>query len=407
MRFFLLPIFLLIISTGHALEAVTCSKDYIGSDVHTAYQLKNLTIKYQAYIPGSSFGSLKAKGQIGYAGIRSEVKRIYTENSLLYKSVLGEDFLLKLTKVKDDNFTGVLTLNKGTTFEKKLTDLKCNIRGELPEAKLCGESQADKDKSLFESLRSSDIDDVKFALECGADTNALDNLGCNPLLKVLDEECGQLNRTNLSYPAYKQFQKASLLIDSGTNIESIDPSNNQTALHKATLAGNSDLAFMLMELEVNLDAQDKNLDTALMIAVKKNNFFLVQDLVNANSNLDLKNSSGKTALDIAKHLNRIEIAKLLIPIKKIITVEGNANNMGCSLTNIELSINEPVQITLKASKRKMFLFESTELGLELMAMANEEVKTRFTPTRPGTFKFMCGPHGGPMQQQTIGTISVN
>ncbi len=407
MKFFLIPMLLFATTTGHTLETVSCSKDYVGSDVHTAYQLKNLTIKYEAYIPGSSLGALKAKGQIGYAGIRSEVKRIYTENSLSYKSVLGEDFLLKLNKLKDDKFEGVLTLNKGSASENKLTDLKCFVRGELPKAKVCAESQADKDKTLFESLRSSDLDEMKFALECGADTNATDKLGCNPLLKVLDEQCGQLSRIDLSLPAYKQTQVGSLLIDNGANLESVDPSNNQTALHKATLAGNNDLALMLMELEVNLDAQDKNNMTALMIAVKNNDFFLVKDLVNANANLDLKNSSGKTAFDIAKNLNRNEIAELLIPVKKKITVEGNANNIGCSLSTIELSVNEPVEIVLKAPKRKMFLLESTELGLELMAMPNEEVKARFTPTKEGIFKFMCGPHGGSMEQQTIGTISVN
>lgn len=407
MKFFLLPMFLLATTTGHALETVTCSKDYTGSDVHTAYQLKNLSIKYEAYIPRSPLGALKAKGQIGYAGIRSEVKRIYTENSLSYKSVLGEDFLLKLIRIKDDKFEGVLTLNKGSASENKLTNLTCFVKGELPQAKVCAESQADKDKSLFQSLKTSDLDEVNFALECGADTNATDKLGCNPLLKVLDEQCGQLSRMNLSYPAYKQSQMASLLIDNGTNLESVDPSNNQTALHKATLIGNSDLALMLIELEVNLDAQDKNNMTALMIAVKNNDFFLVKDLVNANANLDLKNSSGKTAFDIAKNLNRSEIAELLIPVKKKITVEGNANNIGCSLSNIELSLNEPVEIVLKAPKRKMFLLESTELGLELMAMPNEEAKARFTPTKTGAFKFMCGPHGGPIDQQTIGTISVN
>lgn len=407
MKFFFLPIFVLAITTGHALETVTCSKDYTGSDVHNAYQLKNLTIKYEAYIPGSSLGALKAKGQIGYAGIRSEVKRIHTENSLTYKSVLAEDFLLKLNKQNNADYEGDLILSKGSALEKVIKGVKCNVRGELPLPKLCAISQTGKDKALFESLLSSDLDDVSFALDCGADANATDKLGCSPLLKILDEQCGAKKRSLFSYPAYKQSEVASMLIDNGTNLESVDPANNQTALHKATITGNDDIAFMLMELEVNLDAQDINLDTALIIAVRSNNFFLVKDLVNANANLDLKNNSGKTAYDIAKQLKRNEIAELLIPVKKNIMVEGNANNIGCSLSSIELSLNEPVEIILKASKRKMFLLESTELGLELMAMPNEEVKTRFTPTKSGTYKFMCGPHGGPIDQQTMGTILVN
>ena len=54
----------------------------------------------------------------------------------------------------------------------------------------------------------------------------------------------------------------------------------------------------------------------------------------------------------------------------------------------------------------MFLFESSALELELMAMPNEVIKTRFNPSRAGVYKFMCGPHGGLMEQQTIGTITV-
>lgn len=405
MKFLFLPFYILLSANLFASEVVTCSKDYKGTDIHTAYQLKNLTIKYEADMPGSSEGSLKAKGQIGYAGIRSEVKRTYTEKSLIYKSLSSNDLSLKLTKF-NDAFKGVLTLNSDSSFKNVIKDLNCTIKGELPKPKTCEESQANKDVALFNALRTSDLDEIKFSLECGADVNSLDKLGCSPLLKVLDLQCGQNSRISTTIPTYNQTEIATLLIDSGANLESVDPSNNQTAIHKVALSGDSDLALMLIGLEVNLDSQDNNLETPLMFAVQSNNFFLVRDLVNANANLELKNKFGKTAQNIASDLNRTAIGELLIPIKRSILIEGNSNNTGCSVSNIELSLNEPVEIVLKASKNKMFLFESAMLELELMAMPNEVIKTRFTPSRAGVYKFMCGPHGGPMDQQTIGTISV-
>ncbi len=388
-----------------SIEVVSCTKDYTNSNTHVAYQLKELQIKFESYTPGTSSGALRAKGQIGYAGIRSEVKRILTVNSLTYKAVLQNDFLLVLKEIHHGTYSGVLTLRLGTAMEQEIKDLKCIMSGELPGPKVCEDIQAKSDHALFYSLLTSELDELRFALDCGANPNSTNKNGCTPLLHLLDSTCGQKANSLFSYAPYKQTQMASMLIDSGASLENTDPMKEQTALHKATLAGNADVVSILIDLEVNLDAQDINQETALMFAVWANNYFLVKDLVNANANINLKNKAGETAYQLAKSLKREAIAELLLPVKQQIKIEGNANMIGCSVSKIEIKSGEAVEIVLKASK-KMILLKSTELGIRLMAMPNEEVKTRFTPNMAGTFEFICGPHGGPADQQTNGTIIV-
>lgn len=407
MKYVLFPFVLLMSQLCYSSEIVTCTKDYADTDIHSAYQLKSLTIKEESYIPGDSWKALKAKGQIGYAGIRSEVKRNYTEKEFSYKSVLDESFILNLKKGSNDEFGGELILNKGSTSERRLSSLKCIVRGELPQPKLCQKTQEDKNKELFETIKQLDIVNIKFALSCGADVSSQDSYGCNPLLKVLDEQCGHTKRINIFSNPSRQNSIAKILISEGADAEDIDPSNGQTALMKAVIANNADIADLLMAIEVDLNTQDFSGDTALMLAVKMNNYFLVRDLISKNADLNLKNIEGKSAYDLAVNLKRDDITSLLTPVNKVIRIEGNANNLGCSVSEIELIKDEPIELVLKASKKKMFLFESSQLGLELMAMPNEEVRTRFLPTKTGIFKFMCGPHGGPIEQQTMGSIIIN
>lgn len=391
-------------------EVVTCTKDYTGSDLDPAYRLKDFKIKYEKYFPGTSMGALQAKAQIGHAGIRSQVKKYYSPKKFIYKSLLDSNELnLTLIKktIEDDSFSGILTLNRGSSHERVLTDLKCKLIGQLDAPYKCAETQAKNDQSLFDAILTSDIDEVNYTLECGADTNSVNKAGCTPLLNLLDSQCGT-KVTGSLYPfaPLKVNQLASLLIDSGSNIENLDPTNQQTALHKAVLLNRSDIVNMLVELEANIDSQDINGFTPLMMSVFSGDYFLVNDLVSANAKIEIKNKKGKTAFDLAKDLGREDIAELLLPVKKTILISGNENSVGCSESLIELNKNETIELVLKATSRKMFRLLSPELGIDLMAQPNEKVKTRFTPNSAGTFNYICGPHGAPEDQQIKGNFII-
>ncbi|MBC7539421.1 MAG: ankyrin repeat domain-containing protein [Bacteriovorax sp.] len=407
---FIFLIFSFLTISFSSAEVITCSKDYSNSDVDPAYRLKDFKIQYEKYFTGSSLGALQAKGQIGYAGIRSQVKRYYSQKKFLYKSLLDDaelNLILTNNSKEIDSYNGILTLDKGSSHERVLTDLHCTLIGTLDAPFQCAETQAKNDQSLFDAILTSDLDEVNYTLECGADTNSVNKVGCTPLLNLLDSQCGtRLTRSIYPFSPMKLNQLSSLLIDSGTNIEGQDPINQQTALHKAVLLNNSDVVKMLVDLEANINSQDSNGLTPLMLSVFSGDYFLVNDLLTANANIELKNKKGKTAYDLAKDLGREDIAELLLPVKSSILISGNSNDIGCSVSKIELVKNEVVEIILKSSSNKMFRLLSPELGIDLMAQPNEKIKARYTPNSIGTFNYICGPHGAQDSQQTKGVIII-
>lgn len=101
--------------------------------------------------------------------------------------------------------------------------------------------------------------------------------------------------------------------------------NNQTALMFASMKNDKVLAkkiFKLIpadKLKENLDDQDVNGNTALMLFVKngvdsipKEAIFLsIKDFINAGANINLKNNEGQTALDIAIQNNKPKFQEFL------------------------------------------------------------------------------------------------
>lgn len=83
---------------------------------------------------------------------------------------------------------------------------------------------------------------------------------------------------------------------------------NEHTLLTAAAWFNTDITIKLIDLKVNLDHQNKCLDTALMIAAFKNDIQIVQALVKAKANIHLKNKNEMNALDFAiknKNINLV------------------------------------------------------------------------------------------------------
>ncbi len=67
----------------------------------------------------------------------------------------------------------------------------------------------------------------------------------------------------------------------------------------------------LVSLGISLDSKNNNGETALMIAVKRENLDLVKIMLNLGASPDIFTSDGENALSLAKTSGNIEILNLL------------------------------------------------------------------------------------------------
>ncbi|NBV05689.1 MAG: ankyrin repeat domain-containing protein [Proteobacteria bacterium] len=73
-----------------------------------------------------------------------------------------------------------------------------------------------------------------------------------------------------------------------------------------------DRIFKLIDKIPNLDLQDKEGCTALMVAISRGHSDVAQSLINKGAKLDLQNKSGETALMIAMNRDHLDVVRFLI-----------------------------------------------------------------------------------------------
>ena len=76
--------------------------------------------------------------------------------------------------------------------------------------------------------------------------------------------------------------------------------------------GHDTVIPLLLEADAQIDAQNDNGQTALIMASACGKEAAVRELLKGNPNLDLKSKSGKTALDYAREENYQSIVNLLV-----------------------------------------------------------------------------------------------
>jgi hypothetical protein len=294
-----------------------------------------------------------------------------------------------------------LTLNQGAGNEENAT-LMCEQVGDLGISNLC--LAENPEKILFSAAQNRDADQLEAMLSCGLNANIKNKNGCTPLLLAADENCGQKLGTQLPYnPMTKALPVVDILTNNGALLESKDPWNAERALHKFARSDDLDVVSLLLDLEAEVDPQDKSGFTPLMRAVETNDFYLVQRLVESNPDLKLKNKSGDTALELAQKRGYSKLIPLLQAPASVIEIKGDANGT-CSPTSVKIKANEVSKFTLKASPNKMFMLESPGLALNLMADDGGVATKNIRPTKKGTFDFTCGVHGAAVQ--TTGQIII-
>ena len=81
---------------------------------------------------------------------------------------------------------------------------------------------------------------------------------------------------------------------------------------KASNNGHHTIIPLLLEAGAQIDAQNNNGYTALILASYHGEEAAVRELLKGNPNLDLKDNVGKTALDWARNKNYQSIVDLLV-----------------------------------------------------------------------------------------------
>jgi len=77
---------------------------------------------------------------------------------------------------------------------------------------------------------------------------------------------------------------------------------------------------------VNVDAQDDNLDTALIYASSRGHNNIVKHLIKTGANTDIQNNHGCTAIILAAHKGYPETLKYLLEANANTDLTSNNNN---------------------------------------------------------------------------------
>uniref|UniRef100_A0A2K5RP56 Ankyrin repeat domain 6 n=1 Tax=Cebus imitator TaxID=2715852 RepID=A0A2K5RP56_CEBIM len=111
--------------------------------------------------------------------------------------------------------------------------------------------------------------------------------------------------------AYKgQTENVVQLINKGAKVAVTK--GDQTALHRATVVGNTEIISALIHEGCALDRQDKAGNTALHLACQNSHSQSTRVLLLAGSRADLKNNAGDTCLHVAARYNHLSIIRLLL-----------------------------------------------------------------------------------------------
>lgn len=159
------------------------------------------------------------------------------------------------------------------------------------------------DAYLYACSRN-DLRLIKIYLRNGADVNAVS--------KKLNGLFISLNKINENYDIYDIFFH---LINNKINVNYIDHAGNNILHHfiKLNIKRHYRIVILLIESNIDINAQNNLGETAIIVAAKKKNRYIV-DLIwtysGSHLNLNLKDMYNKTAFDYAPFLNNYCLYRL-------------------------------------------------------------------------------------------------
>jgi len=167
---------------------------------------------------------------------------------------------------------------------------------------------------LHTALRHGRSGSVALLLKYGADVDAKDNDAMTPLLSVLRSQPVRDDE----YPRFTEG--AQLLLEHGASV-SVRYADGQMPLHRASHHGLPGMAALLLKFGADVDAQDNDTMTPLLLVSQSQPFTVGQDsrytktaqlLLENSASVHVRNKNGQTPLHLALHHGRFDIVALLL-----------------------------------------------------------------------------------------------
>ncbi|WAR22336.1 FANK1-like protein [Mya arenaria] len=150
---------------------------------------------------------------------------------------------------------------------------------------------------LMLACYSGQLDSIKVLRANGARYNDFDRGGSAPIHWAVDGGNVKL---------------LDWMIQDGADVNLRDLNCGWTPLIRcASVSGHRDIGLSLLQAGADINAQDKDSKSALMIAIINGHQALLEVLLKKNANIKLKNEFGKTAFDMAVSMEKRRILKTL------------------------------------------------------------------------------------------------
>ncbi|XP_011922404.1 PREDICTED: ankyrin repeat domain-containing protein 6 isoform X5 [Cercocebus atys] len=164
---------------------------------------------------------------------------------------------------------------------------------------------------------------------------------------------------------------------------------DQTALHRATVVGNTEIIAALIHEGCALDRQDKAGNTALHLACQNSHSQSTRVLLLAGSRADLKNNAGDTCLHVAARYNHLSIIRLLL---SAFCSVHEKNQAGDTALHIAAALNHKkvAKILLEAGADTTIVNNAGQTPLETARCHNNPEVALLLTKAPQVLRFSRG-----------------
>jgi hypothetical protein len=159
-------------------------------------------------------------------------------------------------------------------------------------------------------------------------------LFCAAILIAAINASQSQNRALISAASKGDNVEVNKLIQEGANVNTIDGSSKQTALLSATFNERNRTVDLLLSRNANPDASNIHGQTALHLAVKTRNEYIVDSLLTGTkrASVNAQTNRGHTPLMYAAEANLSNIIKILLDAGADPTLENSEGKKAADLT---------------------------------------------------------------------------